>query len=245
MAREYSKKTAPLSITHMDASVQLEEALEKAANAALDGLFHKAGVCHCVACNHAFVEEGGRNAVPVQLLNAGGLFQYGCDQCDSVTFDDGINFPVYAYAELGCPVFIRYFVHMTYGSQVRFELMQGASRTTATCEKGDGAWLPCKGGMKSPIFRNTKSGKLFKSLEEHEKQGRCSVTGFTVTPYYRHSDGRIEKMQPVEVDWERRWYTKKDGTQVLLFKSEALAKDVAAIKKAVIKEVKDGEKDTK
>lgn len=248
MARRISEMNKALSLSVNIADEALAAALAKAEHAETDGIYHKAGVCHCPVCQWAFEAlpadatpaqvEAQRGAYVLRMLNAGRAIQYGCMVCGTRVYADDEPFDIEAYKASKCPLYFQFFVEMDYDEQVSFELQQGASRDTATCKKGEGAWMPCIGGMRSPILRNMHAHKVFGTIEQYEAEGHCEVRCIHVTPIYHHTDGYNERRETIIVPWERTWYQQNANSKMKLYKAEDFCQNVKFIKKVSLAEMK-------
>lgn len=172
----------------------------------------KGQLATCPRCGHKYAEdpEDLRGAFVMNNANSGKRNVYGCPACLLTRYPD--NTP--HLETVGVPrgasgVCVQVFIPCVYNVEVAREFAQGARRNTATQRKGEGAWMLCEGGLKSPVFRNTSFHRIFETFEDNAKQGnqyrprKVKVTGEIIVTAYRETPDGPQAFMSDAFEWHK------------------------------------------
>lgn len=148
-------------------------------------------MCMCKSCGRPEV-DGGFYLHTTDLQKS--KKAYLCPHCAEVVFDNDVDFPVVVGKPFAHGVEMQYFIYARYDETVRMLFMRGAARKQGNLRKGEGAWLPCVSGFKSPWFRNRLNHELFTTLKRYTtgNQYRASHAGCRAIKVWFRKYGETE-----------------------------------------------------
>lgn len=166
-------------------------------------------MCMCKSCGRKRAELNGHKVHTPDL--AEGKFAYLCQTCGEVVFDNDVNFPVVVGdGDFAHGLQFQFFAHCRADMELRALFMRGKARNDAHGRKGDGAWLPCVSGFKSPWFANRRNARLFESIETACRQGnqyrkRHGKCGVVTVAYRRAATHKVVYTEDVPFKTRRGW----------------------------------------